>query len=37
MRRRAALIVTSASAAYWKVDDQGSIVWTHGYVRWQSL
>jgi hypothetical protein len=22
---------------FWKVNDQGSIVWTHGYVRWMSL
>lgn len=22
---------------YWKVDDHGRILWTHGYARWPSL
>ena len=25
------------ATVYWKVDDQGGIVWMHGYVRWLSL
>jgi hypothetical protein len=25
------------ATVYWKVDDQGSIVWMHGYVSWLSL